>query len=1015
MTLRASALVAVLLAFSTVVSAQSTTGTISGQVLDSQKLALPGVTVTATSPNLQGNRETVTSENGDYILTLLPSGTYTVAFALSGFGTQQRSVTIAPTQVVPLNVELGPAAVSETIQVVGTSADVFTQTAQVATNFTQQLIANLPTARDINSVLQLAPSVHPTGPAGAYSIAGAATFESLYLVNGVTVNENLRGQAFDLYIEDAVQETTVSTAGISAEYGRFSGGVVNVITKSGGNQFSGSLRDTLNNDNWRKKTPFESSTTAGVGAGRDLRIDKVVPTYEYTAGGPVFRDRLWFFTAGRIQKQESGRNTAITNIPYTFVDDTKRYEFKGTYSLSTNHRFVGAYTKFSETQENNTFNANLSMDLASLGDRELPQNLTTFNYTGVLTSSFFVEARYSNRHQSFIGSGSRFTDLEHGTLLLDRSRGNTRYWTDTFCGVCDAEKRDNEDVFVKGSYFLSTRGLGSHSMTFGYDTFDDKRFANNHQSGSDYRIIGTSSIIVGTGTAAIIYPRFLADGTTTVQWNPIPLGSQGSNFWTRSGFYNDSWRVSNRVTTNLGVRFDKNDGQNQAGETVITANAWSPRFGVIYDPTGGARWSLTGSVAKYVAAIAQSVADASSAGGNPQTRQYVYRGPDINPDPNGALVASDVAIRQLFNWFLPLRDTLPLAAAPVIPGVSPVIGDLKSPSTWEFAGGVNRQFGQRAAVRADFVYRKYGDFYADSTTPNRRVQDTEGRSYDLITVANDSDLLFRRYKGLTLQGTYRWTAADIGGNYTISRNWGNFEGETVGNGPIRFEGTRFPEYKQASWNYPEGDLSTDQRHRSRLWLNYRPLNGLTLTALQSLETGIPYPPGGRDVSTPTAATSGIDPRPYVTNPGYLNPPDANNTPYYFMARDAFRTEAQIRTDFAANYVYRIPGAHGVELFGQLQVLNLFNQSQLCACGGTAFGTGAAGNAGGINVQRLSTAVLTPGALIPGTTNRYAAFNPFTTTPVRGVNWDLSPTFGQAVSRFAYTTPQSMRLSFGVRF
>jgi hypothetical protein len=1015
MTLRASALVAVLLAFSTVVSAQSTTGTISGQVLDSQKLALPGVTVTATSPNLQGNRETVTSENGDYILTLLPSGTYTVAFALSGFGTQQRSVTIAPTQVVPLNVELGPAAVSETIQVVGTSADVFTQTAQVATNFTQQLIANLPTARDINSVLQLAPSVHPTGPAGAYSIAGAATFESLYLVNGVTVNENLRGQAFDLYIEDAVQETTVSTAGISAEYGRFSGGVVNVITKSGGNRFSGSLRDTLNNDNWRKKTPFESSTTAGVGAGRDLRIDKVVPTYEYTAGGPVFRDRLWFFTAGRIQKQESGRNTAITNIPYTFVDDTKRYEFKGTYSLSTNHRFVGAYTKFSETQENNTFNANLSMDLASLGDRELPQNLTTFNYTGVLTSSFFVEARYSNRHQSFIGSGSRFTDLEHGTLLLDRSRGNTRYWTDTFCGVCDAEKRDNEDIFVKGSYFLSTRGIGSHSMTFGYDTFDDKRFANNHQSGSDYRIIGTSSIIVGTGTSAIIYPRFLADGTTTVQWNPIPLGSQGSNFWTRSGFYNDSWRVSNRVTTNLGVRFDKNDGQNQAGETVITSNAWSPRFGVIYDPTGGARWSVTGSVAKYVAAIAQSVADASSAGGNPQTRQYVYRGPDINPDPNGALVASDVAIRQLFNWFLPLRDTLPLAAAPTIPGVSPVIGDLKSPSTWEFAGGVNRQFGQRAAVRADFVYRKYGDFYADSTTPNRRVQDTEGRSYDLITVANDSDLLFRRYKGLTLQGTYRWTAADIGGNYTISRNWGNFEGETVGNGPIRFEGTRFPEYKQASWNYPEGDLSTDQRHRSRLWLNYRPLNGLTLTALQLLETGIPYPPGGRDVSTPTAATSGIDPRPYVTNPGYLNPPDANNTPYYFMARDAFRTEAQIRTDFAANYVYRIPGAHGVELFGQLQVLNLFNQSQLCACGGTAFGTGAAGNAGGINVQRLSTAVLTPGALIPGTTNRYAAFNPFTTTPVRGVNWDLSPTFGQAVSRFAYTTPQSMRLSFGVRF
>ena len=121
--------------------------------------------------------------------------------------------------------------------------------------------------------------------------------------------------------------------------------MVNVITKSGGNRFSGSFRDTLNNDKWRTLTPFEESADGGVGGGRDLRIDKVVPTYEYTFGGPVLRDRLWFFTAGRLQKQESGRNTAITGIPYTFIDDTKRFEFKGTYALNTNHRFQSAYTK----------------------------------------------------------------------------------------------------------------------------------------------------------------------------------------------------------------------------------------------------------------------------------------------------------------------------------------------------------------------------------------------------------------------------------------------------------------------------------------------------------------------------------------------------------------------------------------------------------------------------------------------------------------------------------------------
>ena len=83
-------------------------------------------------------------------------------------------------------------------------------------------------------------------------------------------------------------------------------------------------------------------------------------------------------------------------------------------------------------------------------------------------------------------------------------------------------------MFAKGTYFLSTKGSGSHNMTFGYDNFNDKRFANNHQSGSDYRILGTTSIIQGTGASAVIYPVLLGtDNSTRIQWNPIPLESQG--------------------------------------------------------------------------------------------------------------------------------------------------------------------------------------------------------------------------------------------------------------------------------------------------------------------------------------------------------------------------------------------------------------------------------------------------------------------------------------------------------
>ena len=568
------------LALAGTAGAQTTSGTISGRVIDGQGLPLPGVTINAASPNLQGVRASTTSANGDYTFIGLPSGQYKLTFELSGFQTIEKTVTLAPTETLTVDSTLGVAAVSETVNVVADQASVLTQTAQVATNFKQDLVAMLPTNRDINASLLLAPAVHPTGPSGAYSIAGAMSFESLFMVNGVNVSENLRGQANDLYIEDAIQETHVATAGISAEYGRFGGGVVNVITKSGGNLFSGSLRDTLNNDHWRTLTPFETTQIAADPAHKELRIDKTIPTYEYTLGGPILKDHLWFFTAGRLQTQQSGRSLVITNVPYTYTDKTRRFEEKGTYSLNPNQTFQGSYTKIIDNQTNDTFNTSASMDTRSLDNRQLPQDLSTGSYNGVFGSHFTVEGRISSRHFSFIGSGAPSTDLIDGTLLLDRQRGNTRFWSPTFCGICDPERRDNTDVFGKGTYFLSTKNGGSHNIVFGYDLFNDKRFANNHQSGSDYRIFATTSFIQGTD----VVPQFLGDGTTIIQWNPIPQGSEGTNFRTHSTFVNDNWRVTSRLTANVGLRYDKNHGADSAGRLVAKDSAFSPRVGVSWDP-----------------------------------------------------------------------------------------------------------------------------------------------------------------------------------------------------------------------------------------------------------------------------------------------------------------------------------------------------------------------------------------------------------------------------------------------
>ena len=282
--------------------------------------------------------------------------------------------------------------------------------------------------------------------------------------------------------------------------------------------------------------------------------------------------------------------------------------------------------------------------------------------------------------------------------------------------------------------------------------------------------------------------------------------------------------------------------------------------------------------------------------------------PSINGPGTTTPVPTAQAIRAVFDWFFDNGGpgAIPLSSAPTIPGVTPQIADgLSSPSAWEYATGVARVWGARASVRADLLVRHYVDFYmrqADTTTG--RVQDPTGRSFDLSLVTNAPDgLLSRDYAGATFTASYRFgRTLDIGGNYTLSKASGNFDAENVASGPVPFD-YRYPEYKQASWNFPDGDLAVDQRHRARLWANYTPgfLPGLTLSVLQALESGVPYG---------AANTNGVDPRPYVTNPNdaYLTPPSSTATTYFFGPRDEFHTEGQIRTDFATNYILRIPGA-----------------------------------------------------------------------------------------------------------
>lgn len=1006
------ALVLPLLLASSLLAQGLPTGRLSGKV-SSDGQPLPGVTVTAKSPNLQGTRSSVTGVNGDYALANLPPGAYTVTYEMTGFGTVARQVSLGASQVETLDVTMGMTAVAAVAEVAAEKETISTAP-QSATTYRTDLLEKLPTGRTLLAAVTLSPGVTTNGPNNAVTVAGAMSFENLFTVNGVVVQDNIRSTPFNLFIEDAVQETTTSTSGVSAEFGRFTGGVVNTITKSGGNRFSGSFRTTFTNDDWSAKSPSLSVRDANyrppAAPTQQTKVDDVVPRYEATLGGPVWKDRIWFFGAGRLEDQATAFQTSNTLLSYTRGDEEKRYEGKLTLTPFQNHMVTGSYIKIDREQTNYGFDAVPFMDLESTYTRQLPQELFAANYNGTLTSNLFVEAQYSKRQFSFENSGGRSLDLIQGTVGRDRSRG-TAYFSPIFCGVCGPEQRDNDNYLVKGTYFLSTKSLGSHNIVVGYDNFGGQRLSNNFQSGSNYHIFTTGAII----RDGVVYPQ-INPASTLLVWYPIPVQSKGSDIRTHSVFVNDSWRFNNNLSFNIGLRWDKNDATDSFGTKTANDSAFSPRLAVAFDPTGSGNLRFSASYARYVAAPAENQASGGSSAGNPAVIQYIYNGPAINSSASAAtLVSTAAAWQQVFSYFGITAPNQPANVAPAsqsLPGVNlKIVGSLNSPAADEYTVGVAGRFLKRGDFRVDAVYRKYRDFYnerVDLTTG--RVTNAAGTAFDFRVIEN-TDLAEREYVGLHSSFAYRVGGAlSVGGNWTWSHAYGNFQGETAGSGPVRFANQIYPEYNQAAWNVPKGDLDIDQRHRVRVYASYdlplpKWLGTLNLGAIQSWDTGTPY---GASGTVFTAGSGGSNPAPvYVPNPGYLTPPTAGVT-YWFTSRDAFRTDDIWRTDLSVNYSRTIGP---VEVFLQPQVLNVFNNDGVFAVN-TTVNTAAVPGGGRVD----------PATGAPLTGTLFSHFNPFTTVPVqrtgptdRTGNWDYGPNFGKPTSFASYQLPRQVRISVGLRF
>jgi hypothetical protein len=1002
--------------------AQGTTASLVGTVT-SNGVAVPGVEVTIRSTALQATRVTITGDGGTYAFPSLPPGMYVITFSANGETTTLHK-TLSLASTAQGDVELRAPGVTESITVEA-GAPTPLDTTDVVRNFSWDRIELLPRRRNLTDTVALAAGVNQNGPNNGIMISGGMSYDNLFLIDGIVVNENIRGQPHNAFIEDAIQELAVLTGAISAEYGRFTGGVVSAITKSGGNTWQGSLRDTFTNASWIAETPLETIA----------HDDETINVYEATLGGYVMKDRVWFFGAARrlrgspangfnatfstrVSANPENVNPGVTTFRNTI--DENRYEGKITAQLKQRHSFVLSHLQVDAVEHNN-FLTPFIYDADSITvSRGIPVSTSAIGYSGMLTNALLLEAQFSKKNFAFSGSGSSYTDLIHGTVVTDFG-GN---WNaPSHCGVCTDETRDNDSLTLKSTWLLDTR-RGTHAIAAGAENFREATVNNVFDTGSGYTIVNTGDALMRNG---VIYPRF-TDGTA-IMYRPVELLSPGTDIVTRSAFVNDKWNYK-RASFNLGLRYDRNHAVDSNGHLVSDDSAFSPRLGFLCDLKGDGSLVVNSSYSHYVTKITdtRNIGDVAASAGRSSlfTYQYVYDpprqglpgnfpiAPQINPAGSPPVYDTRQALQLLFNWFnalTPEQRRLILTQA-TIPGYGVSIPDpVGSTYVREVLVGVGTRLGSRTFARVDFITRNWQNFIVrklDQTTgrytaPNDvRVLNPGPVIGDLTVLANDDGFISREYRAAQVQIGWNRGKFSGGGGYTYSTLRGNDLPETDGNGPLLNSfGHFYPEYLNYPNRLPYGYLDGDQTHRARIWGGYdlqiRKVS-LNASVIQSYDSGRAYsavglinPYGNSRINFANSPYT----REISTKSPYTRSALVPFYNYFFSDRGEFRTDATTATDLALNLSVPI---RNVQLFAQGQVLNVFN--------GQAVNNIYNGN---INT-RLTTRVTA------GTgESSLVAFNPFTEIPVEGKHYVLDPDFGEPTGRDAYQQPRTYRFAVGVRF
>lgn len=779
-----------------------TTGSIFGRVTDTEGGALPGVTVEARSPALQGTRTAVTDETGQYRLTLLPPGDYSINYNLQGFGTESRDLAVGLDRDSTVNVSLTPA-LSEEITITSEVPVVDTASTTLGASLETRTIESLPTGRNYSSVVQIVPGVssdaNPENTSqSTITVYGSTGAENVYYIDGVnTTGAEYGFQGKELNFE-FIQAIDVKTGGYEAEFGRSTGGIVNVITKSGGNEFHGDVFGYWDDDSLQSGTDPVVSTGGTVEGF--TRKD-----FGLGLGGFLRRDKLWFFAA-----YDRVTHTADSALPggpragQTVTSESERdlASAKLTWRLSDNQSLIATFFQDprDDTGAINDAAHSLNGDpLTYAGLRSFGGEDYALRYEGILGTDWVVSAQAA-RHteENSVGPATAA-----GDAIQFRSVDDDFFQTGGFGLI---QEKDFERDFYGAS---ATRYLGSHEIKGGLEFETATAEVLKRNSGGQQVDVFANAADPGRPVYSHIY---WTTPTATVDDAPISALLASPEHEVTTVYLQDRWTAADRLTLNLGVRWDRQEIIDAAGTRQIDLkDDYAPRLGFIWDPRGNGSAKLFGSYGRYYEQIPMDLVIRSFSFER-QTRIFNYSPTSTAPD---AQAEEDIGQESaIFGGF-----------------TQPADPDLRNQYINEALLGYEVQVRPAIGVGIKAIYRDYGEVIEDFLC-------AEDGTY---CIGNPGRGIMRRVFSLKDPGTFEAPEAErvfrgvqVDVQKRLARSWqamasyiyseleGNFDGlyspfTNVGADPNISAAYDFYDFftngSDLSRRTNEGPLSNDRRHQ----------------------------------------------------------------------------------------------------------------------------------------------------------------------------------------------------------